>query len=76
MNKVKSAQLLATGKDVKFEQDQFRVRFTGLPEKAPDDPVTTHRDRMRRRAAPGYGFRPATTAAIIPAAIAHAWRLG
>jgi alpha-L-fucosidase len=39
--KVKSARLLATGKDVKFEQEQFRVRFTGLPEKAPDDPVTT-----------------------------------
>jgi alpha-L-fucosidase len=41
MNQVKSARLLATGKDVKFEQDKFRVRFTGLPEKAPDDPVTT-----------------------------------
>src|SRR5690349_20466634 len=41
MTKVKTAKLLATGKDVKFEQDEFRVRFTGLPEKAPDDPVTT-----------------------------------
>ena len=41
MTKVKSAHLLATGKEVKFEQDKFRVRFTGLPEKAPDDPVTT-----------------------------------
>ena len=41
MTKVKSAHLLATGKEVKFEQDQFRVRFVGLPEKAPDDPVTT-----------------------------------
>ena len=40
-NKVKSARLLAGGKDVKFVQDDFRVRFTGLPEKAPDDPVTT-----------------------------------
>ena len=40
-NKVQSAKLFATGKDVKFEQDDFRVRFTGLPEKAPDDPVTT-----------------------------------
>jgi alpha-L-fucosidase len=40
-NKVKSARLLAGGKDVKFDQDDFRVRFTGLPEKAPDDPVTT-----------------------------------
>jgi alpha-L-fucosidase len=41
MNQVKSARLLASGKDVKFDQDKFRVRFTGLPEKAPDDPVTT-----------------------------------
>ena len=40
-NKVKSARLLNGGKDVKFDQDDFRVRFTGLPEKAPDDPVTT-----------------------------------
>ncbi len=40
-NKVQSAKLLASGKDVKFEQDDFRVRFVGLPEKAPDDPVTT-----------------------------------
>jgi alpha-L-fucosidase len=40
-NQVKSARLLATGKTVKFEQDRFRVRFTGLPEKAPDEPVTT-----------------------------------
>jgi alpha-L-fucosidase len=39
-NKVKSARLLTGGKDVKFDQDDFRVRFTGLPEKAPDDPVT------------------------------------
>ena len=38
---VKCARLLATGKTVKFEQDQFRVRFTGLPEKAPDEPMTT-----------------------------------
>ena len=40
-NQVKSARLAATGKEVKFVQEQFRVRFTGLPEKAPDDPVTT-----------------------------------
>ena len=26
---------------MKFEQEKFRVRFTGLPETAPDDPVTT-----------------------------------
>jgi alpha-L-fucosidase len=41
MNQVKSARLLATGQEVKFEQDKFRARFTGLPEKAPDNPVTT-----------------------------------
>ena len=41
MTKVKSARLLATGKEVKFEQDKFRVRFMGLPANAPDDPVTT-----------------------------------
>jgi alpha-L-fucosidase len=39
--KVKSAKLLATGKEVKVVQDEFRVRFTGLPATAPDDPVTT-----------------------------------
>ncbi|MBZ5581957.1 MAG: alpha-L-fucosidase [Acidobacteriia bacterium] len=41
MCKVKSARLPATGKEVKFEQEAFRVRFTGLTDKAPDDPVTT-----------------------------------
>lgn len=41
LTKVKSATLLATGQKVTFEQDPLRVRFTGLPEKAPDDPVTT-----------------------------------
>jgi alpha-L-fucosidase len=40
-NKVQSAKLLASGKEVKFDQDDFRLRLTGLPEKAPDDPVTT-----------------------------------
>jgi len=40
-NKVKSVKLVATGKDVKFDQDDFRLRMTGLPEKSPDDPVTT-----------------------------------
>ena len=38
---VKSARLLASGASVKFQQDKFRVRFTGLPETAPDNPVTT-----------------------------------
>lgn len=41
MNRVRSAKLLATGENVKFEQDDYRVRFTGLPMKAPDAPVTT-----------------------------------
>jgi alpha-L-fucosidase len=41
MSKVQGAKLLATGKPVKFEQDQFRVKFTGLPATAPDDPITT-----------------------------------
>jgi alpha-L-fucosidase len=40
-NKVRSAKLAASGKEVKFDQDDFRIRFTGLPEKAPDEPVTT-----------------------------------
>jgi alpha-L-fucosidase len=38
---VKSVRLLATGQPVKFEQDRFRVRFTGLPSEAPDHLVTT-----------------------------------
>ena len=41
MNQVKSARMLATGQEVKFDQDKFRVRFLNLPANAPDDPVTT-----------------------------------
>jgi alpha-L-fucosidase len=41
MARVKSARLLATGQDVKFEQDRLRVRFLNLPANAPDNPVTT-----------------------------------
>jgi alpha-L-fucosidase len=41
MNQVKSARMLATGKEIKFQQEKLRVKFPGLPEKAPDDPVTT-----------------------------------
>jgi alpha-L-fucosidase len=41
MTKVKSARLFASGHEVKFEQDHFRVRFTGLPADAPDQPLTT-----------------------------------
>jgi alpha-L-fucosidase len=38
--KVKSARILTTGQNVNFQQDDFRVQFTGLPEKAPDDLAT------------------------------------
>jgi len=41
MAKVKSAKLLGTGKNVDFKQEMYRVTFTGLPEKAPDYPMTT-----------------------------------
>ncbi len=40
-NKVKSVRLVAGGRYVAFDQDDFRLRMTGLPEQAPDDPVTT-----------------------------------
>jgi alpha-L-fucosidase len=40
-NKVKSAGFHATGRNMTFTQDRFRVRFTGLPSDAPDHPVTT-----------------------------------
>ena len=36
---VKSAKLLPPGKPVEFEQDEFRVRFKGLPAEAPDNPI-------------------------------------
>ena len=39
--KVRSAKLLASGSPVRFEQDEYRVRFRGLPARAPDEPVTT-----------------------------------
>ncbi|MBI3697245.1 MAG: alpha-L-fucosidase [Acidobacteria bacterium] len=39
-SEVKSARLLATGKNVPFQQERFRVRFTGLPARAPDSPVS------------------------------------
>ena len=41
MTKVKTARLLATGQPVAFKQDEYRVRFAGLPARAPDTPVTT-----------------------------------
>lgn len=39
--KVKSARLLKTDTDVKFTQNDFQTKLTGLPEHAPDSPVTT-----------------------------------
>ena len=38
--KVKSARLLKTGAEVKFEQNEISTRFIGLPVPAPDNPVT------------------------------------
>jgi alpha-L-fucosidase len=38
--KVTAAKLLKTGAAVQFQQDEFSIRFTGLPKSAPDDPVT------------------------------------
>ena len=40
-SRVKSSRFLATGQKIDFQQDRFRVRFTGLPAAAPDIPVTT-----------------------------------
>jgi alpha-L-fucosidase len=40
MTKVKSVRLLKTGQDVAFQQDPYRVHITGLPQDAPDFPVT------------------------------------
>ncbi len=39
--KARSVTLLATGQKVDFDQDTYRIRFKGLPERAPDDPITT-----------------------------------
>ncbi len=41
MTPVKLARLLASGEKVDFQQDKFRVRFTGLPQRAPNEPITT-----------------------------------
>ena len=38
--KVQSARFLATGAPVTFEQNDMGVRFTGLPDAAPDSPIT------------------------------------
>jgi len=39
--RVKSAHMVKGGAQVKFTQDGFQTKLTGLPEKAPDWPVTT-----------------------------------
>jgi alpha-L-fucosidase len=39
--RVKAARLLATGQPVAFQQEALRVQFTGLPQTAPDEPLTT-----------------------------------
>ena len=36
VNRVSSVKMFATGQPVRFEQDDFRVRLTGLPKKAPE----------------------------------------
>src|ERR1019366_3665285 len=39
--KVSSAKLFATGQNVGVKQQDVRVQFTGLPERAPEEPITT-----------------------------------
>jgi len=41
MTTVKSARMFPSGEKVAFDQDRFRVRMTGLPKKAPVEPITT-----------------------------------
>src|SRR6266513_876976 len=36
LNEVQSAKFFATGEPVKFQQDDYRIKLTGLPKKAPD----------------------------------------
>jgi len=38
---VKSARLHTSGESITFTQDKFQTKLTGLPEEAPDSPVTT-----------------------------------
>jgi alpha-L-fucosidase len=38
--KVNSARIMTTGQPVKVEQTEFQAKFTGLPQKAPDDLAT------------------------------------
>ena len=40
VTKALSARLFASGKEIKFDQNAERLRLYGLPEKAPDQPMT------------------------------------
>jgi len=46
---------------VKFQQDRFRVRFTGLPAEAPDQPVTTIAIDCESETSARYRFRAPRT---------------
>jgi alpha-L-fucosidase len=39
--KLNSAKLFTTGQQVEVKQEGVRVQFTGLPEKAPEEPIST-----------------------------------
>ena len=39
--RVQSAKLLKSGAEVKFTQNEFQTKLTGLPQRAPDFPLTT-----------------------------------
>ena len=39
--RVKGVRLFASNRPVTFQQDEFRLRITGLPDEAPDQPATT-----------------------------------
>jgi alpha-L-fucosidase len=39
--KINAARLYATGRPVTVKQEEFRVQFTGMPETAPETPITT-----------------------------------
>jgi len=41
MAKVQSVKLLATGQNVEFKQDPYRLVISGLPERPPDFPIST-----------------------------------
>ena len=51
--KVLAARMYPSGKPVKFEQEEFRVRFIGLPGAAPD-PCHHSCRGVRRRTNPRY----------------------